>query len=136
VYTNPAGRLDTDVFRLAYNNAFHQAGKRNGIDTAILNHATSGEKSFSLYVKVGEIPINVESRRSSSIVRNPTCHLIFICKGAFEEVLSLSHRVRVGTKVIALTEEYQENLSKRAAAFNSQGFRSCWSQRENYWTVK
>jgi P-type Mg2+ transporter len=119
---DPLGRERHKIFRLAYINAFHQSGKKNSIDTAILKHAQSGGE-VNTGLKVGEIPFNFESRRSSCVIRTPTMMLILICKGAFEEVLTVCTRIRVGPEAVKLNSEHREDLSKRVGAFNADGYR-------------
>lgn len=72
---------------------------------------------------VAEIPFNFESRRSSSIVTTAAGKILLICKGAFEEVFSLCTHIHVGNNVLALDEDHRQNLTKRAANFNSDGYR-------------
>lgn len=121
-HMDPLGHEKHKIFRLAYINAFHQSGKNNSIDTAILKHARVNEE-VNTGRKVGEISFNFESRRSSCIIRTPTRMLMLICKGAFEEVFSLCTRIRVGTEAVRLSDEHRQHLSKRAGAFNADGDR-------------
>jgi Mg2+-importing ATPase len=118
---DPLGHEKYNIFRLAYINAFHQSGKKNSIDTTILKHARVNEE-VNTGRKVGE-PFNFESRRSSCIIRTPTRMLMLICKGAFEEVFSLCTRIRVGTEAVRLNDEHRQRLSKKAGAFNADGYR-------------
>lgn len=121
-HMDPLGHEKYNIFRLAYIDAFHQSGKKNSIDTAILKHARVNEE-VNTGRKVGEIPFNFESRRSSCIIRTPSKMLMLICKGAFEEVFSLCTRIRVGTEAVRLNDEHRKRLSKRAGAFNADGYR-------------
>ena len=66
---------------------------------------------------------NFESRRSSCIIRNPAKQLMLICKGAFEEVVSLCNRIRLGDEVFRLSDQLRQDIFKRAADFNAGGYR-------------
>lgn len=111
------------VFQLAYINAFHQSGKKNSIDSAILERNKINEKDASLGQKIAEIPFSFETRRSSSIIKTPDGRLVLICKGAFEEVLSLCTRIRFGSDVLALDGEHRKELTLKVANFNNGGYR-------------
>jgi Mg2+-importing ATPase len=122
-HVNTIGREDEKILQLAYNNASHQSGKKNSIDSAILKHVGSSEKEVRLDIKVAEIPFTFETRRSSCIVTPPSGGLLLICKGAFEEVSSLCSHIRIGNDVVALDTVRRQDLTLRAAAFNNDGFR-------------
>ncbi len=119
------GHEDMQVFKFAYTNAFSQSGKKNSIDSAILGSIIGGEKATaeSLGEKVAEIPFNFEKRRSSCIIRTVDGRLLLICKGAFEEVLSLCTRIRPGRESSSMNPEARTQLMQRAAAFNGDGYR-------------
>ncbi|KAF8849484.1 magnesium-translocating P-type ATPase [Acephala macrosclerotiorum] len=121
-HTDPFGNVDQEVFHLGYINAFHQSGKKNSIDHAIISHALADDKS-NKGEKVGEIPFTFESRRSSCIVKTDNGTLKLICKGAFEEVLSLCSQVRLYGQVLPLDDERRKAMSKIAGDFNNDGYR-------------
>jgi Mg2+-importing ATPase len=121
-HLDPLGNESKKVFELGFLNALHQSGKKNSIDQAIVNRPLDDEKVDPLE-KVGEIPFTFENRRSSAIVRTETGQMKLICKGAFEEVLSLCPRISVDGKGVPLTEEYRQQLVKTAADFNTDGYR-------------
>lgn len=114
--------VDQEVFRLGYINAFHQSGKKNSIDHAIISHALADDK-LNTGEKIGEIPFTFESRRSSCIIKAESGILKLICKGAFEEVLSLCSRVRLHGQVLPLDDERRKAMSKVASNFNNDGYR-------------
>jgi Mg2+-importing ATPase len=124
-YVDHAGVTCSRTYSLAYLNATSQSGKKNGIDTAIINYAAPLEKFEGLESpeKIAEMPFNFEKRRSSCIVRLSDGKLLLICKGAYEEVLALCARLRVGDKLVPLQGEYRAELDKKVASFNNQGFR-------------
>jgi len=117
------GNENSQVLCMAYTNASYQSGKKNSIDAAIIRKVESGEKAVVIGERVGEIPFNFEKRRSSAIVRNEQGQLILLCKGAFEEVLGLCTRIRIGTKTHPLDQAQRFSLVQRAHTYNEEGFR-------------
>lgn len=95
-HLDPLGNESKEVFELGFLNAFHQSGKKKGIDKALINHIFEDEKIDTLE-KVGEIPFTFETRRFSALVRTITGQVKLICKGAFEEVLSLCKSICIST---------------------------------------
>ncbi|KAK5011705.1 hypothetical protein LTR39_004466, partial [Cryomyces antarcticus] len=122
-HVDPSGEKKQEVFQLAWTNASNQSGKKNSIDSAILEHSSIDKNDPGYGTKVAEIPFNFETRRSSCIVRTPTNKLLLICKGAFEEVSLLCTHVRAGDTVVVLDSNRRQELIKRAAAFNADGYR-------------
>lgn len=117
------GAKDNRVLQLAYINATHQSGKKNSIDAAILNHPEPDDQDFSVGEKLQEIPFNFESRRSSCIIRRKDGTSQLICKGALEEVLSLSTHMHLGGRIVLLDDQNREGLVKRAHSLNAEGYR-------------
>ncbi|TKA58160.1 hypothetical protein B0A49_12139 [Cryomyces minteri] len=122
-HVDPSGEKKQEVYQLAWTNASNQSGKKNSIDSAILEHSSIDKNDPGYGTKVAEIPFNFETRRSSCIIRTPTNKLLLICKGAFEEVSLLCTHVRVGDTVVILDSHRRQELIKRAAAFNADGYR-------------
>lgn len=122
-HVDVSGTENLGIFQLGYINAVNQSGKKNSIDQAILKHMVVEEKEVKLGKKVAEIPFNFETRRSSCIIRTPAKKLLLICKGAFEEVTALCTHVRVDGNRILLNAKHRQELTKRAAAFNDDGYR-------------
>jgi Mg2+-importing ATPase len=122
-HVNVSGNQCPQVLQLAHINAVCQSGKKNSIDTAILNCMNTEEKQFNMSHKVYELPFNFESRRSSCIVRMPSGKLRLICKGALEEVLSLSSYIRMNNESLELDDQLRQNLLRTATAFNYDGYR-------------
>lgn len=73
--------------------------------------------------KVAAIPFTFEKRRSSCVIRTPTDKLYLISKGAFEEVLDLCKYVRQGTQTLLLDSLLRQELCKKAAEYNTEGYR-------------
>ena len=124
-YVDPSGHENEKIVQLAYTNAINQSGKKNSIDSAILNFIDRREKVIAraLGEKIAEIPFTFEKRRSSCIVSQPDGKLILVCKGAFEEVSMLCTQIRLGGECLQLIPDLRQELLRRAAAFNNDGFR-------------
>ena len=122
-----AGNRDDRIFQLAYINAVNQTGTKNSVDTAILSFPESCEKPIAIpaHEKVAEIPFTFEKRRSSCIIRavGNGGKDTLICKGAFEEVLSLCKQIRSATDSVALDAEQREQLCATVARYNTEGYR-------------
>lgn len=83
---------DDEVLKWAYLNSYYQTGLKNLLDQAVLEH-TEVQKMMHVgesYEKVDEIPFDFDRRRMSVILRQPDGKQLLICKGAAEEILSLS----------------------------------------------
>ncbi|KAI9773733.1 MAG: hypothetical protein M1839_002031 [Geoglossum umbratile] len=139
-YLNCDGHPEHHVFHLAYVNATCQSGAKNAIDSAIINfklpdHGDAynidavNEKgpypTLTSYEKIAEIPFTFETRRSSCIVRDTTTgECVLICKGAFEETLSLCTHIQTSGRIAPLDAPHRLSLSRRIAALNSDGYRT------------
>lgn len=120
------GATNDRVFQLAYTNAHYQSGKKNSIDTAILKgHGTDEKRAPTVLGEfVAEIPFNFEKRRSGAIIReDATGALALICKGAFEEVLTLCSLIRFNGQLVELKATHNDLVIQRAAELNNDGYR-------------
>lgn len=97
----------------------------NNIDNAILHYRFPDGSSVNVahYEKVAAIPFTFERRRSACVVRGATGANLLICKGAFDEVLSLCSSVRQGASSVSLDTEKRKALRERADALNMTGYR-------------
>ncbi len=113
------------MLQLAYVNAINQGGKKNSIDSAIIEAGSNLEKPdrYALGRKVAEISFNFETRRSSAIIKTQGEKLLLICKGAFEEVSAICTHARVNSKVVRLDGCFRQELYQKASAFNDEGYR-------------
>jgi Mg2+-importing ATPase len=119
------GHENEGILDLAYVNSTYQTGLRNLIDAAIMNHIELKEKLQveKNYQKIDEIPFDFVRRRMSVVVRNKEGKHLLICKGAVEEVISLSKNAEADGKVFALGKRHRDNAAKLARDLNSDGFR-------------
>lgn len=125
-YVSASGHENAYVLQLAYSNAVNQSGKKNSIDAAIIESGDSlllKKESTGPGQKIAEIPFNFDTRRSSVIFRNESGMLLLVCKGAFEEVLSLCTHMRSYGEVCKLDGSLRQDLHRRASAHNEDGYR-------------
>lgn len=124
-YVNLEGQESDEVFNYAYLNSFYQSGLNNLMDRAILQH---GNKNNDLllkkkYKKIDEIPFDFSRRRMSVVLENNNKEHILICKGALEEMLSISNQGLVNGKRVDLDSQKKKDLSKMANDLGEDGFR-------------
>lgn len=84
---------DESVLALAWLNSYHQSGIKNLMDQAVLHFAENGVSPFTRpqgYSKVDEMPFDFVRRRLSIVVKDAKENHLLICKGAVEEMLSIS----------------------------------------------
>jgi len=127
-YVDLAGHENRAVLEYAYLNSYYQSGLKNLLDVAVLKyvdvHATLHAQGG--YEKIDEVPFDFERRRMSVIVRHGDERMM-ICKGAVEEMLSVSSHGEVdterGTDRFALDESHVATLKAASDALNEDGFR-------------
>jgi Mg2+-importing ATPase len=123
------GNEDTRVLELAWLNSFHQTGLKNLLDVAVLEYAQQYELVGKLqhYRKVDEIPFDFLRRRMSVIVRNGDRNLL-VCKGAIEEVLSISNyaddNAGAPEGTAALTDNTRQEVRRITRDLNEDGLRA------------
>ncbi|PFH61499.1 hypothetical protein XA68_17156 [Ophiocordyceps unilateralis] len=124
-YLDYSGVENMAVLKLATVDAHVQGSNGNNIDQAIVQHKLGDGKTVSVakYEKLTAIPFTFERRRSSCIVRGATGQNLLICKGAFDEVLSLCSTIRQGGVSVALDADIKRQLAEQAGALNTQGYR-------------
>ena len=89
-HVNADGEEDEGTLYMAYLNSLHQAGTRNPLDKAILDHdAEKAGKEVAEYKKLDEIPFDFVRRRMSVVVQKPGSKPMILTKGAPEGVLAL-----------------------------------------------
>jgi len=69
------------------------------------------------------MPFDFIRRRLSIVVKDPQANHLLVCKGAVEEMLSISTHVHENGKVVALDEARRDALLKLANDYNQDGFR-------------
>ncbi len=120
-----AGKESERVLEYAYLNSFHQSGLKNLLDVAILKHVEFKEalKADEHYRKIDEIPFDFERRRMSVVLERSDHAHILICKGAVEEVFSISTRYAIADAVQPLDDSHLAQAKATTAKLNADGFR-------------
>jgi Mg2+-importing ATPase len=117
---------DSDrVLEYAYLNSHFQSGLRNLLDIAVLEHREL-ERALGpnlQFTKIDEIPFDFERRRLSVVVQRDDGSHLLICKGAVEELFSISTRYEAGTECERLDPSHLETARRETAELNADGFR-------------
>ncbi len=123
------GEPSHEVLDYAWLNSYHQTGLRNLLDSAVMEEAEKeypdGKRINELknWQKIDEIPFDFQRRRMSVIVAQPDGKHILICKGAVEELLSISSHYTHNGQVLPLDENTREKFRKLSQNLNEDGFR-------------
>ena len=119
------GRKSEDILRLGWLNSFHQSGQKNLIDIAIVARAAElGDRVKPQgYKKIDELPFDFVRRRLSVVVEDARGEHLLICKGAVEEMLSVSTHVQDEDGVRPIDFVARKRLPEQANAYNEDGFR-------------
>ena len=124
-YVNVQGNEDLEVLKYAYLNSFHQTSLESPMDDAVIAHpdikwVTGTERN---YPRVNEIPFETARRRMSVIVEDEDNGHLLICKGATDEMLSISNWVEAGGEVQPLNAELRKHYADFAGNLNETGLR-------------
>ena len=121
------GQIDASVLQLAWLNSYYQSGMKNLMDKAIIRFAeekTSVKKvGIGFYKKIDELPFDFVRRRLSVVVQGNDDNHLMICKGAVEEMLSISDFVYENGEYLPLDENRKKALIELAHNYNKDGFR-------------
>jgi P-type Mg2+ transporter len=118
------GQESDEVLEYAFLNSHYQSGLKNLLDIAVLHHPDAGalaEKTRG-FRKIDEAPFDFERRRMSVAVEGQGRRLL-ICKGAVEEVFSVSRHGRAGGEMFVLDDTHLRQLKATGDALNADGFR-------------
>ena len=113
------GSPSEQVFRLAYLNAYFEAGLANPLDKAILAARSLPVDGVS---KVGEIPYDFVRKRLSVLVAEGGRHVL-VTKGAMDRVLDVCSTVREGDRLLPLGDSEQGQIQQQFEGWSAQGFR-------------
>ena len=123
------GEPNCEVLDYAWLNSYHQTGLRNLLDNAIIDDAAEeypdGKRIAELmeWKKIDEIPFDFQRRRMSVVVSEPNDAHTIICKGAVEELLTVSTTYEHDGKIFPLDEIARTKFRKLADDLNGDGFR-------------
>ncbi|MGZ3790412.1 MAG: magnesium-translocating P-type ATPase, partial [Bacteriovorax sp.] len=121
------GEESKNVLQLAYLNSYYQSGLKNLLDVAVLQHAEIDiPHVIEHFTKSDEIPFDFQRRRMSVVVekdhQNHQSHIL-ICKGAVEEIFSVSTKAERQGVTVPLASEHIEDLQSVVRDLNEDGFR-------------
>ena len=117
---------DSDrVLEYAYLNSHFQSGLRNLLDNAVLEHAEVEEalRPARRFTKIDEIPFDFQRRRLSVVVQRDDGKHLLICKGAVEELFSISTHYETETECARLDPSHLETAKRETMELNADGFR-------------
>lgn len=124
-YLDAEGEESEEVLNYGYLNSYFQTGLKNLLDLAVLSHRDL-EKELELdhaFRKIDEIPFDF-NRRRMSVVLEKSAHLhLLICKGAFDETLSICQNVKLNGSITPLTEDLRSHLKSLERDLNEDGLR-------------
>ena len=119
------GEESEKVLQYAYLNSHFQSGLKNLLDVAVLQHVDV-HKSLDIesgFRKVDELPFDFSRRRLSVIVAHGQDKHLLICKGAVEEIFSVSTRYESDGMKGALDASHFATAKEETIALNEDGFR-------------
>jgi len=119
------GGESEQVLQYGYMNSYYHTGLKNLMDEAILDygHLEENLKVKTEYRKIDEIPFDFKRRRMSVILEDKQNRHILICKGAVEEITSLSTSVEIDGKAVEIKPENEAKRRQLVQELNSNGFR-------------
>ena len=124
-HTDILGEENDRVLEYAYLNSHYQSGLQNLLDIAVLEHADIG-KHLHLqhsYEKIDELPFDFTRRRLSVVLSREDGSHLLICKGAFEEMLSISSHCEINGEVLPLDPSHLAAAKAETKRLNEDGFR-------------
>jgi len=119
------GEENEEALEFAYLNSFYQTGLKNLLDVAVLEHIELHEtlKVEDKFRKIDEIPFDFLRRRMSVVVEEESLHHKLICKGAVEEILGVSTKVKLNDQISLLDQSVYEQVIKLNQELNEDGLR-------------
>jgi Mg2+-importing ATPase len=119
------GEESDRVLEFAYLNSHFQSGLKNLLDIAVLEHAEVEDvlRPSHRFTKIDEIPFDFQRRRLSVVVQRDDGRHLLICKGAVEELFSISTRYETKNECAPLDPSHLETAKRETAELNADGFR-------------
>lgn len=124
------GTEDLFVKELAFWNATFETGYSNPIDNALKKMTIDSKITPT---KNGEIPYDFIRKRISVAITLDEKNLI-ICKGAFNEIVTICDTVRWNNGTIESIENHKKNIEIKYAAYGIEGYRAigiCYKNTNN-----
>ncbi len=126
-YTDINGHNDHEVLQLAWLNSSYQSGMKNLMDKAIVRFAQEPENRAYIntggFQKIDELPFDFVRRRLSVVLQDEQRRHVLICKGAVEEMLSISSCVYEQGQSLPLDATRRKQLLALTESYNKEGFR-------------
>jgi len=124
-HTDIAGKSSERVLHSAWLNSHYQTGLKNLLDVAVLEGVdeTAARTLSARWQKVDEIPFDFERRRMSVVVSERDDAHTLICKGALQEILTVSSHVRYNGDVVPLDATMLRRIARVTDNLNRQGLR-------------
>ncbi|MFW0764582.1 magnesium-translocating P-type ATPase [Trabulsiella odontotermitis] len=124
-HTDVSGKVSERVLHCAWLNSHYQTGLKNLLDTAVLEGVgqDAARGLAERWQKVDEIPFDFERRRMSVVVAEQELVHQLICKGALQEILSVSTQVRHNGDIVPLDNTMLRRITRVTDMLNRQGLR-------------
>jgi Mg2+-importing ATPase len=123
-YCDVFGKENDEVLKYAYMNSHFQAGMKNILDEAILNHRHAHWEDTLRLKKRDEIPFDFSRKIMSVVLEEKRGEkLLMISKGAPEEILARSKKYELNGKVYPLNKKSLKKLNAEYESLSGQGFR-------------
>ena len=122
---NIYGDTSSKVLDFAYLNSAYQTGFKNLLDDAVLIHVNleNHMKLKNEFTKIDEMPFDFMRKRLSVVVKDKTGQKYLICKGAVEEVASISTHYELNEELHKIDSHSIEALKKLNEEFSNDAFR-------------
>ncbi|PWB82668.1 MAG: magnesium-translocating P-type ATPase [Methylocystaceae bacterium] len=119
------GEESDRVLEFAFLNSHFQSGLKNLLDIAVLEHheLASALRPDHQFTKIDEIPFDFERRRLSVVVQRDDGRHLLVCKGAVEELFSISDGYETASECGRLDASHLGAAKRETAELNADGFR-------------
>jgi len=118
------GRADDAILRLAYLNSSQQTGLVNPLDEAVVREGCAASLRTDGVRKLDEIPYDFVRKRLSIVIGDgDRAGPLMITKGALDNVLEVSGRVRRNGRAEPLDDTLRVLIRQRFEDWSSQGYR-------------
>ncbi|UFM70022.1 magnesium-translocating P-type ATPase [Leclercia adecarboxylata] len=124
-HTDVSGKECERVLNTAWLNSHYQTGLKNLLDVAVLEGVDEAvARTLSTrWQKVDEIPFDFERRRMSVVVSEEQGVHQLICKGALQEILTVSTQVWHNGEIVPLDDSMLRRIRRVTDNLNRQGLR-------------
>jgi Mg2+-importing ATPase len=117
-YLNYKGEESKKVLELGFLSSYYHTGVSNPLDSAIIEFKDIDKTG---YEKIDEIPYDFTRKRSSMVVEKEDKR-IMICKGAPEEIISISKFIEIGGDINEINA-LKKTIEQKFKDLSAEGFR-------------